>query len=282
MSALPEFDFAAGTALVTGAASGIGEQLAHGLAARGTALVLLDRDAEGLAAVAADVRAAHPTLAVDTLVVDLADRAGLGEVAHQLAADHPGLTLLVNNAGVALGGRFDQVTLEEFDWVMDVNFHAPVALTHALLPTLKSHPGSHLVNVSSIFGIIGPAGQSAYSSSKFALRGFSEVLRAELAEDAVGVTVVHPGGIRTSIARSARIGAHVPETETQEEIDAFDRLLSYPADRAAEQILEGVRRRRGRVLIASSATVPDLLARAMPGSYTRALDGLSALARRFG
>ncbi len=197
MSGLPEFDFTSGTALVTGAASGIGEQLAQGLAARGSALVLLDRDAEGLAEVAAQIGTAHPSLPVQTLVVDLADRAGLGEVARQLATDHPDLTLLVNNAGVALGGRFDQLTLEEFDWVMAVNFGAPVTLTHALLPLLKTHPGSHIVNVSSIFGIIGPAGQSAYSSSKFALRGFSEVLRAELAEDAVGVTVVHPGGIRT-------------------------------------------------------------------------------------
>ena len=147
-----------GTAVVTGAASGIGAALAPLLAARGTDLVLLDRDAGRLDGVAAAIRAAHPTRSVDTVVADLADAGQLADAAGRIVAAHPGTTLLVNNAGVALGGRFDQVTVEEFDWVLDVNFRAAVRLTHALLPTLKAQPGSHLVNVSSIFGIMGPAG----------------------------------------------------------------------------------------------------------------------------
>ena len=111
------------------------------------------------------------------------------------AGRHPRIRLLVNNAGVALGGRFDQVTLEEFSWVVDINFRAVVQLTHALLPALKAEPGAHLVNVSSLFGLIAPAGQAAYSASKFAVRGFTEALRHELVEDGIGVTSVHPGGI---------------------------------------------------------------------------------------
>src|SRR4051794_21841634 len=201
------YAFAGGTAAVTGAASGIGEALAHALAARGSDLVLLDRDAERLEGVAGAIRARHPGRKVSSVVVDLADDEATHEVGARLAAEHPEITLLVNNAGVALGGRFDQVTLEEFDWVLAINFRAVVRLTHALLPVLKAHPGSHLVNVSSIFGIFAPPGQAAYAASKFAVRGFSESVRHELAQDGVGVTVVHPGGIRTRIAETARTGS---------------------------------------------------------------------------
>ena len=200
------YQFDGGTAVVTGAASGIGEALVAQLAARGSKLVLVDRAKEGLILVAERLRAAHPGLSVATHVADLSDDEQATALAATLAAQHPETTLLVNNAGVALGGRFDQVTLEEFDWVMAVNFRAVVRLTHALLPALKAHPGAHLVNVSSVFGIFAPPGQAAYAASKFAVRGFSESLRHELADDGVGVTGVHPGGIRTRIAETARTG----------------------------------------------------------------------------
>ena len=144
--------FGGGTAVVTGAASGIGEALAHGLAQRGSHLVLLDRDAKRLSDVAAVIQGANPGLEVETHVVDLADRDATTHGAHAVLRQHPQIRLLVNNAGVALGGRFDQVTLEEFDWVIDINFRATVRLTHILLPALKAEPGSHLVNVSSLLG----------------------------------------------------------------------------------------------------------------------------------
>jgi short-subunit dehydrogenase len=280
VSGLPPYRFAGGTAVVTGAASGIGEQLAHGLAARGSALVLLDRDAERLESVASAVRAAHPRISLSTIVVDLADQAAIATAAEQILRENPRITLLINNAGVALGGRFEQLTLEEFDWVMSINFRAPVALTHHLLPRLIATPGSHLVNVSSVFGLIGPAGQSAYSSSKYAVRGFTEVLRAELAEHQVGVTTVHPGGIRTRIAQSARTGSGVTAQEQEAGQRSFAAMLTYPPDKAAATILEGIERRRGRVLIAWSAVVPDLLVRLMPVSYTRVLQRLSKGTRR--
>ena len=264
------YAFDGGTAVVTGAASGIGEALAHALAARGSALVLLDRDAERLAAVADAVRAASPALAVDTVVVDLADDAATRRAGAELAA-RPGVTLLVNNAGVALGGRFDQVTLEEFDEVMAVNFRAVVRLTAALLPTLTAHPGSHLANVSSVFGIIAPAGQAAYSASKFTVRGFTEAVRHELVENGVGVTVVHPGGIRTRIAESARVGAGMDPAEYEAGRRQFARLLTIDPAVAAERIVAAIERRRPRLLIGWSATVPDLLARLAPGSYWRFL-----------
>ncbi|TYP90357.1 short-subunit dehydrogenase [Blastococcus xanthinilyticus] len=263
------YAFAGGTAVVTGAASGIGEALAGQLAARGSHLVLLDRDAGRLEAVAARIRAASPALRVATTVVDLADDEATARLAAALVAEHPETTLLVNNAGVALGGRFDQVTLEEFDWVMAVNFRAVVRLTHALLPVLKTHPGAHVVNVSSVFGIFAPAGQAAYAASKFAVRGFSESLRHELAQDGIGVTVVHPGGIRTRIAESARVGSGVSVAEYEQGRKQFAKLLRMPPEDAAARIVAAIERRRPRLLIGWSATVPDLLVRLLPGSYWR-------------
>src|SRR3954463_12819708 len=251
--------FAGGTAAVTGAASGIGEALAQTLAARGSDLVLLDRDAERLEGVAGAVRSRPPGRKVSALVVDLADDEATRAVGARLAAEHPEITLLVNNAGVALGGRFDQVTLEEFDWVLAINFRAVVRLTHALLPVLKAHPGAHLVNVSSIFGILAPPGQAAYAASKFAVRGFSESLRAELAGNGVGVTVVHPGGIRTRIAESARIGSGVDPEELARGREQFVKLLRIPPEKAAALIVTAIEKRRPRLLIGASARIPDVV-----------------------
>jgi short-subunit dehydrogenase len=261
------YAFAGGTAVVTGAASGIGEALAAQLADRGSHLVLVDRDEERLTLVAERLRAAHRALRVATHVADLSDDAQTAELAATLAAEHPETTLLVNNAGVALGGRFDQVTLDEFDWVMAVNFRAVVRLTHALLPALKAHPGAHLVTVSSVFGIFAPAGQAAYAASKFAVRGFSEALRHELAENGVGVTVVHPGGIKTRIAESARTGSGVSVEEYERGRKQFATLLTMPPETAAAQIVAAIEKRRPRLLIGWSAKVPDVLVRLLPGSY---------------
>ncbi len=279
MSGLPPYVFAGRTAVLTGAASGIGEQLAHGLAARGSDLVLVDRDAERLDAVAGAIRSAYPGRAVELSVADLADRDAVVATARRIRAGHPSIGLLVNNAGIALGGMFEHLSVPEFESVLDVNFRAPVLLTHELLPALLATPGSHLVNVSSLYGLIAPPGQSAYSASKFALRGFSEVLRSELA-GRVGVTTVHPGGIRTRIAETARIGAGVPADMIETHQRLFRALLTYPPEKAAREILDGVQRRRARVLIAFSAKLPAMLARLMPVSHMRVIEALTAVAAR--
>jgi short-subunit dehydrogenase len=266
-----KFVFTDGTAVVTGAASGIGEALARALARRGMHLVLLDRDADRLAGVATAIRGRHPALDVTTHVVDLADGDATARVADAVLRAHPRIRLLVNNAGVALGGRFDQVTLDEFTWVIDINFSAVVRLTHVLLPALKAEPGAHLVNLSSIFGIIAPAGQAAYSASKFAVRGFTEVLRHELADDGVGVTCVHPGGIRTRIGESARVGSGVSREEFEAGRDEFAKFLTMDPAKAADAIVTGIERRRGRVLIGWSAKIPDVVARLLPTVYGKIL-----------
>ncbi|OLS97439.1 hypothetical protein BJF90_09805 [Pseudonocardia sp. CNS-004] len=175
------------------------------------------------------IRAARPEVAVAEVQVDLADRAATTAAAERIVREHPRTDLLINNAGVALAGRFDEVTLEEYEWVLEVNFHAPVRLTHHLLPTMQA--GAHLVNVSSLYGLISPPGQSAYSASKFALRGFSQVLRGELAERGIGVTTVHPGGINTRIAADARVGSGVDRAQYAVGLEQFSRLLTYPPQR---------------------------------------------------
>ena len=279
MSRLPAFVFDGATAVVTGAAGGMGEQLTHQLAGRGTVLVLLDRDADGLDRVTAAVRAAHPGLRIEPHVIDLADTDRIGPLAEEIVRAHPRLDLLVNNAGVALAGRFDQLSLHEFDWVMRVNFTAPVTLTSNLLPALLATQGSHVVNLSSLFGLIAPAGQSAYSASKFALRGFSQVLQAELVGRGVGVTTVYPGGIRTRIAETARVAAKVGAREASTGKTATARLLTYPAERAAAEILDAVEHRRPRLLIAANAKITDVVARLLPTGHAQALGWFMRLGR---
>ena len=274
-----DYAFADGTALVTGAAGGIGEALAHGLAARGSHLVLLDRAEDRLAAVAAAVRRQHPTLRVDTVVADLGDHEATIALGRRLASEHPELTLVIYNAGVALAGSFTDLTLEEFDWLMEINFRAVLTLTHALVPVLLRHPGSHLVNVSSVFGIIAPPEQTAYVTSKFAVRGLTESLRAELF-GRVGVTCVHPGGIATRIAVDARVSDGADRAEIERGLSTISSLLRIPASVAAESILNGVRRRRPRVLIGLTARLPDLLARVAPGSHGRVLATVLKAGRR--
>jgi short-subunit dehydrogenase len=256
-----DYVFAGGAAVVTGAASGIGAALAAELGRRGARPVLLDRDAERLAKVAAPLDA-------ETYVVDLGDAAAVVATGERIRSAHPRVRLLVNNAGIALGGRFDQVTLAEYEEVIDVNFRAVVRLTHTLLPALRAEPAAHVVNMSSLLGLIAPAGQTAYAASKFAVRGFSEALRQELAGE-VGVTTVHPGGIRTRIAESARVGSGVDRAEYERERAVWDALLSIPPEKAAAAIVAGIEHRRPRVLIGVSARVPDVLSRAFPSSWSR-------------
>jgi short-subunit dehydrogenase len=257
------------TAVVTGAAGGIGRAVARELSTRGAHLVLLDRDEVGLASVAAQLRAARQDRAVTTYAVDLSDRAAALSAAEGIAAAHPHVHLLVNNAGVALGGRFSEVALEDVEWLLSINLHAVLLLTHTLLPNLVATRGSHIVNISSLFGLIAPPGQVAYSTSKFAVRGFGDALREELAEHEVGLTTVHPGGIATSIAASARVGPGVDPEEYEQGRKAWTKLLSIDPTIAAKRIVDGAERRKPRVLIGGSTYVLDAVARITPGHYGR-------------
>lgn len=272
------YAFTGGTAVVTGAGSGIGEALAYALAARGSHLVLVDQHGDRLDRVAAALRAGQPDVSVATVVADLADHDATVELGVRLAAEHPETTLLVNNAGTTVGGELTELTLAEVDRVLEVDLRAVISLTHGLLPVLLGNPGSHVVVVSSIFGIFAAPGQVPYVTAKFGVRGFAEALRHELAER-VGVTVVHPGGVATRIATDAAVGAGTDRAAFDVTRDRMGRWLSIPPAAAAEAILRGVGRRRGRVLIGwVTSCIPDLLVRTLPGSYGR-LVGLFAGSR---
>lgn len=256
-----------GVAVITGAASGIGAALAVNLARRGMALALVDLNPAGLEATAAQARAAGAK--ASTHVVDVSDHAGVAALPAAVLEQHGRVTLLVNNAGVALGGTFEQVSAEDFDWLMSINFGATVRLTRAFLPVLAREPAAQLANVSSIFGIIAPPGQSAYAASKFAVRGFSESLRHELemANSPVGVTLVHPGGVRTSISENARLSKSLDEAEVKREQANWRSLLSLAPEKAAEIIAAAIARRDARVLVGSDAKGAALAQRLFPVSY---------------
>ncbi|MBD8906208.1 SDR family NAD(P)-dependent oxidoreductase [Methylorubrum zatmanii] len=253
------------TALVTGAASGIGAALSLALARRGCALALADRDAQGLATTAGAARAAG--VAVSEHVLDLTDRAAVSALPAAVQARHGGLHLLVNNAGVALGGRFEETDLADIDWLMEINLHAVMRLTHACLPLLRAGPQAQIVNLSSVFGIIAPAGQAAYAASKFAVRGFTEALRHEYEGTGLGVTLVHPGGVATAIARNARAPRGLDAAQAARGLAAFERLLTMRPEIAAEAILRGIEARAPRVVIGADARRALLIQRLLPVRY---------------
>jgi short-subunit dehydrogenase len=256
-------------ALVTGAGSGIGRGIAVALARRGVHLALLDIDGPGLATTAQEAEA-HG-VRTSRHVMDVTDRAAVAGLPAAMREHHGRIDLLVNNAGVALGGTFEQVSEADFDWLMAINFDAVVRITRALLPLLHTSDDARIVNVSSVYGLVAPPGQSAYAASKFAVRGFSNALRHELEGTRVGVTVVHPGGVATAIARSARAPAGVAAEEVATRRRAAEKSLRMPPARAGELIVRAVERRRARVLVGSDAVVVSLLERLAPVRYWRLL-----------
>jgi short-subunit dehydrogenase len=258
------FAFAGRTCVLTGAAGGIGAALALDLAKRRSVLALVDKDAAGLERVAAMCRdLGAPGLS--THVIDLGDGGDRLELAAEVASRHGGADLLINNAGVTLMGTFEQNSMADVDWLLEINLHAVLRMTKAFLPQLLARPGSHVVNLSSLFGLIGPPGQVAYATSKFGVRGFSDALRHELEPRGVGVTVVHPGGIDTNIAANARMSGSDPEGEQARVARRFAEVaLTMPAEEAARQIVAAIQGRRPRLVITREAKAADWLVRLAP------------------
>jgi short-subunit dehydrogenase len=207
--------------------------------------------------------------------LDVADRFAVAEFPSIVAAEHSQVDILVNNAGVAVGGTFEQVSHEDFEWLFEINFWGVVRMTRAFLPLLHASDDARIVNLSSIYGVIAPPEQTAYSASKFAVRGFSEALRHELAGSHIGVTVVHPGGVATSIAEKARVPAGVTEEEIAQRHAKYRKLLRLPPEVAGETIVRGIEARKSRILIGSDAKTISLIARLLPTTYWKLLVRLS-------
>jgi NAD(P)-dependent dehydrogenase (short-subunit alcohol dehydrogenase family) len=257
------------TAVVTGAAGGIGRGIALSLARRGCHLALADIDEPALKRTALEM-GAHG-VRVSRHHLDVADRAAVADFPERVIAEHEGVDVLVNNAGVALAGTFEQITEENFEWLFGINFWGVVRMTRAFLPLLHKSDDARLVNLSSVFGIIAPPGNTAYSAAKFAVRGFSESLRNELRKTRIGVTVVHPGGVATSIVRNARLPKSNSPEEDEAKRKSFESFLTMPPEIAGETIVRGVERRKARVLVGSDAKRIAVVERLMPVGYWKLL-----------
>ena len=265
-------------AAVTGAASGIGRALALELAARGCDVALADRDEAGLQTVAAEINRTH-SQKVTVHRVDVSEPQQIADFAQAATSAHPGLNIVVNNAGVALLGQFNEIDQAQMDWLMNINFWGVVHATRAFLPHLARQREAHIVNLSSIFGIIAPPGQTAYAAAKFAVRGFSESLRHELrmAASPIRLSVVHPGGVSTNIVRNSRAGAGVTDNERRAQlIERFDAAAKTTPAAAALRIIHGIEKNQPRILIGNDARFMDLLQRLRPATYW------AVLARRIG
>ncbi len=263
-------DFRDKVAAITGAASGIGREIALELARRDCHLALCcDRNVEGLKQTAKEARTRG--VKVTTQKLDVADRQAVHRWADKVAADHGKVNLVFNNAAVELASTVEGIDYEDFEWVMNVNFWGTVYGTKAFLPYLKESGDGHIVNISSVFGLMGMPAQCAYNSAKFAMRGFTDCLREELdmMDCGVSATSVHPGGIMTPIIRSARVDDNIEALgmDPEEYQQRFEKAFITGADKAARRILRAVKKNERRTLIGPDAYVYDGITRLAPGSY---------------
>ncbi|MDH4872959.1 SDR family NAD(P)-dependent oxidoreductase [Pseudomonas sp. BN515] len=260
-------------AVITGAGSGIGRALAHQLADMGCHLALADIDADGLEATATPLRRAG--LQLSTHALDVSDREAVHAFADSVMARHGRTDLVINNAGVAVSQTIAELRYDDFEWLMGINFWGVVHGTKAFLPHLLNQGEGHIVNVSSIFGIVSMPTQGAYNASKFAVRGFTEALRQELCGTAIKVSCVHPGGIRTNIARSARFYRGIDgKTDAAKAAVHFDKLARTSAQQAAQVIIKGMQAGQPRIMVGADARFLDHLQRLLPASYPRLLGKL--------
>jgi short-subunit dehydrogenase len=270
------------TVAITDAASGIGRALALELANRGANLALADRDDGGLQSVAAEIAKASRTR-VSLHPVDVSDPGEIATFAREAINAHPALNMVINNAGVALLGQFHETDQAQIEWLFNINFWGVVHITRAFLPHLASQPAAHIVNMSSIFGIVAPPGQTAYSAAKFAVRGFSESLRHELqsAKSPVRLSVVHPGGIKTNIVRNSRTGSGVTDNASRvTSIERFDAIAQTSPKDAALRIIKGIETNEQRILIGRDARIMDILQRVWPAGYWNVMMKLTGKSSR--
>lgn len=267
---------------ITGAASGMGRSLAVECARRGSDLALVDVDEAGLAETTARARAARSGARVESERLDVSNRAGIYAWAERVRGSLGAADVLVNNAGVSLSASVERMTDEDLEWLFGINFWGVVNGCRAFLPQLRARPEAHIVNLSSVFGMIGVPTQSAYCAAKFAVRGFTETLRQELADSTVRVSCVHPGGIKTDIVKRGRhyedaMGAAAdPERVAAE----FEKNARTTADEAARVILRGVLADEPRILIGADAHAIDALARIAPRRYDAVVRRVARMASK--
>jgi short-subunit dehydrogenase len=253
-------------AVVTGAGSGIGRATACLLAERGCALALVDLNATSLAETAERVRACGRDVSVH--VADVADRARMEHLPGEVLDAHGHVHILVNNAGVSVIGTLLEQKLDDFAWLMGINFWGVVYGCKLFLPFLLAEEEAQIVNISSMFGFVGIPSQISYNASKYAVRGFSEALSSELSGTRVGVTCVHPGGIRTNVVRASRVSTEANAEEKRNTIEMFEKRAHSP-EKAARKIVRAIERNQARVRIGAEAYLTDWVKRLFPVSTQR-------------
>jgi short-subunit dehydrogenase len=263
-------------AVITGAGSGIGRALALQLNREGCELYLSDVNEAGLAETLAQLE--RPEVAADTRIVDGADTHAVHSWARDIEAQRGSVDIVVNNAGVAYGATVAESDYEHVEWLIKINLWGVIYGTMAFLPLLQKSDQGHLVNLSSVFGIIAVPTQSAYNAAKFGVRGFTESLRHEMAGSNVHVCCVHPGGIKTNIARESRGGD--PQVSRDERAQLFEQLARTSAESAAAQILRAVEKQQKRLLIGRDARYISLISRLFPVNYLRFVPGLGDIGDR--
>jgi NADP-dependent 3-hydroxy acid dehydrogenase YdfG len=257
-------------AVVTGAGSGIGRALARALAGKGCRLALADINDATLKETAQELPAE-----VLTQRLDVADRAAVYAFADRVKQHYGTAHVVINNAGVAVSQTVNELSWEDFEWLMGINFWGVAYGTKAFLPMLLTQDEGAIVNLSSVFGIIGVPTQAAYNAAKFAVRGFTEALRHELKDTKVRAISVHPGGIKTNIARASRFYRDPLGNSDHAGMAArFDRMARTSPEKAAATIVRGIEKGSPRVLIGADAVLIDKIQRLMPERYHAVMQAL--------
>jgi NAD(P)-dependent dehydrogenase (short-subunit alcohol dehydrogenase family) len=250
------------TAAVTGAGSGIGRMLAVNLADEGCNLALADINASGLQETA---KLVGDRVKVTTHIVDVSRREQVFQYADEAAGRHGGVDLIINNAGVGVGDFLETIPLEDFEWLMGINFWGVVYGTMAFLPHLRKRPEGHIVNISSINGIMPNPNNGPYCAAKFAVKGYTETLAQEMQGTGIHVSCVHPGGIKTNIARNSRVNRAMFGLTKEKGINIYEEIVfRTTADDAAKIIISGIRRNKRRILVGADAKALDMLTRFFP------------------
>ncbi len=256
-------------AAITGAGSGMGRALAESLANRGCHLAISDVDEEGLLATVEKLNA-NTSVKVTSHVVNVAIRQQVEQFAKDTVAEHGKVNMIFNNAGVSLTDTVEHMGYEDFEWLMNINFWGVVYGSKAFLPYFHEVDEAHIINTSSIFGVIAVPSQSAYNASKFAVRGFTYSMRQEHLETNVGVSCVQPGGVKTNIVKSSRYVSPDNTAPTKEEfITRFEEMANLTSEQAAEQILRGVLANKAQILVGRDAKTAAIIERIAPVGYQR-------------
>jgi len=249
-------------AAITGAGSGIGRMLALGLAAESCHLAISDVNAAGLKETE---KLIGKGVKVSTHIVDVSRQDQVIRFAKEAAERHGGIDIIINNAGVALGDFLETVPIEDFEWLMGINFWGVVYGTMAFLTYLRKRPEGHIVNISSINGIVSNPNNGPYSASKYAVRGYTETLIQEMKGTNIGVSCVHPGGIKTNIAKNTKINKTYYSISSKQAAELYDKeVFRTTAEQAARVIINGIKRNQQRVMIGYDAKILDLFMRIFP------------------